>query len=58
MSKYTLFTFILILSTIKTAIPLSKQIVLEETYLGQILHTTDVVQSKTAEMYKTWSHSV
>ena len=58
MSKYILFTFILLLSTIKTVIHLSKPIVSEESFLGQILHTADVVQSNAVEKFKTWSHSV
>ena len=53
-----LFTFILILPTIKTVIHLSKPMVLEETFLGQILHTVDVVQSQAVEKPKTWLQSV
>ena len=39
---------------IKTVINLSKPIVSEETFLGQIIHTIDVVQGQTVEKFKTW----
>ena len=39
-----IFSFILIISAIQTALQQSKTIILEETFMGQLIHKVEVAQ--------------
>ena len=49
-----IFSFILILLIIQTAIQLSKTMISEETFMGQTFHKEEVVQIQAIEKLNTW----
>ena len=47
-----IFSFILILLTTQTALQLSKTMLLEETFMGKIIHKVEVIQIQAIKVYK------
>ena len=53
-----IFSFILIILTIQTVLLLSKTMISEETFMGQIIHKVEVFQIQAIKKFSTWLKSL
>ena len=53
-----IFSFILILSAMQTVLQLSKIIVQKDTFIGQLIHSVEVVQFQAVKKVSIWLKSV